>query len=111
MDLNANMIVTVKSYVFFTQYRPQIVVGSPEALRKTWNKAMTTTLFAGWWGIPWGIVYTIKGVGFNLVNKKLSHATAPTDYLRTFVRTKIGEIEAYKNDPEKLRSIIARRLG
>ncbi len=35
----------------------------------------TVTFFAGWWGIPWGIVYTFQALGVNLFSDGTDQVT------------------------------------
>jgi len=64
------------------------------------------TAILGWWGIPWGIIRTIQAINLNIKNKRSNHADGPNDYLRNFVLSRVGQIEAFKDNPNKLAEII-----
>jgi hypothetical protein len=106
--LNATMIAEVMSFIIFTQYKKKIVIGSPNVLDKANNSALLKSVLLGWWGFPWGIIRTIQAIRVNIKNKKTNKLDTPNDYLRSYVLSKIGEIETYKDDKEKLQQIISR---
>jgi hypothetical protein len=108
--LNATMTAQVMSFIFFTSYKKSIIVASPQVLDRANNKALVRTLLLGWWGIPWGIIRTIEAIVINIRSKRSLRVEGPNNYLRSFVLTKIGEIEAYKRDREKLLSVISAGL-
>ena len=69
--------------------------------------ALIKTVILGWWGFPWGIIRTIQAIGINTKNKNTNDQQEPNDFLRSFVISNIGQIEAYKNDKEKLLALIS----
>ena len=105
--LNATVTIEVISFLLFTQYKEKIVIGCPRILDKANNNALTISAIFGWWGIPWGIIKTFKAIVGNNKNKWTNHLTTPNDFLRSFVLSKIGEIEIHKDDPEKLKELIS----
>lgn len=107
VKLNATLIAETISYIVMTHYNTQILVASPEVLKKANNKAMIKSALLGWWGIPNGIISTIRALAVNASNKKNAYRQEPTEHLRTFVLSRIGEIEAYKHDQAMLSKIIS----
>ena len=105
--LNATLTAEVMSFIIFTQYREKIIIGSPDILDKASNAALRKTILFGWWGIPWGIIRSIKAIVINIESKKLNRIDTPNEFLRSFVLSKIGQIETYKNNKEKLLEIIS----
>ncbi len=105
--LNATQTAEVISIVFHTEYKTKIVIGSPAILNKANNAAIFKTVLLGWWGFPWGIFRTIQAIGINLKNKKTNGIGSPNKFLRSFVLSKIGEIETYKDNKKKLLEIIS----
>lgn len=105
--LNATLTVEVMSFIIFTRYKKKIVIGSPEVLDKANNIALTKSVVLGWWGFPWGVIRTIQAIVINVKNKEIGRLDTPSDYLRSFVLSKIGEIETYKDNKEKLLEIIS----
>ena len=106
-NLNATMTGEVISYIFLTQYKKKIKIGCPDCLDKANNAALTKSVTLGWWGIPWGIIKTIQSIILNLRSKKTNHSDAPNNYLRSFVLSKVGELETYKEDKEKMQQLIS----
>jgi len=104
--LNATQTAEVISFILFTNYKKKIIIGSPDALDKANNIALAKTLLLGWWGIPWGIIRTIQAILININNKRTNRLNEPNDFLRAFVVSKIGEIETYKDNRQKLTDII-----
>jgi len=105
--LNATLTAEVMSFIIFTNYKKKIVIGSPDVLDKANTAALIKTAILGWWGIPWGIIRTFQAIGINLKNKKKNRFEEPNDLLRSFVLSKIGQIETYKDNKEKLLEIIS----
>jgi len=107
--LNGTMTAEVMSFILFSEYKEDIIIGSPQALDKANNNALVKSILLGWWGIPWGIIRTIQAINTNLNNKKTNHLGVPNDFLRSYVISRIGEIETYKNNREKLIQIISKK--
>lgn len=105
--LNGTMASEVMSFILFTQYKRQLTVACPNCLDKANNNALIITIALGWWGIPWGFIRTIQSIGHNIKSKKTNHLDAPNDYLRSFVLSKVGQLETHKGNKEKLQQIIA----
>jgi hypothetical protein len=105
--LNATMTSEVMSFILFTQWHQKLEVGCPSCLDKANENALTKTALLGWWGIPWGFIRTIQAIGQNVKNKKTNHSNTPNDFLRSYALSKIGELETYKDNKEKLQQIIS----
>jgi hypothetical protein len=52
----------VTSFLVFTQRREQRGVFCESCRHEQMRKAKTHTAFAGWWGFPWGIFYTMSAL-------------------------------------------------
>lgn len=107
--LNATMTGEVMSFILFTTYSKKIKVGCPHCLDKANNNALTKTAFLGWWGLPWGIIRTPQAIALNVKSKRTNHLPEHNNYLRSFALGKIGELETYKDNKEKLQQIVARQ--
>lgn len=107
--LNATMTGEVMSFIFITQYKKRIKIGCPDCLDKANNNALTKTALLGWWGIPWGIIRTVQYISLNLKSKRTNHLNDHNDYLRSFALNRIGELEAYKNNKERLQQMVAKQ--
>lgn len=107
VKLNGTMTSEVVSYLVITQMTKELKIACPRCLDKANNYATTKTLLLGWWGIPWGIVRTIQAVIHNTRRRKTNRHESPNDYLRGYVLSKIGQLETFKDDKEKLQQIIA----
>ena len=54
-----------------------------------------------------GVIRTIQAIGHNINSKRTNHLETPNNYLRSFVLSKVGQFETYRNDKEKLQQIIS----
>ena len=104
--LNGTVSHTVKSFLVFTTYEAEPHVACPNCLTKKNNSAILSTALLGWWGIPWGLLKTPVYIYRNLKAKQEIWSESSNNALLNFTLFKIGEIEAYKDNKEKLRSII-----
>jgi len=75
IPVNLETILTryciVFSFVFFTRktYTNYVVKGSFKSFI-TGVASTLSNLLVGWWGIPWGPIYTIQSIFINLSNKE-----------------------------------------
>lgn len=104
--LNATMTAEAVSFILFTSFNRKIIVACPHCLNKANNNALIKTIVLGWWAIPWGIVRTIQAILLNLKSKRTNRSFQHNDYLRTFTLNNVGELEAYRDNKEKLQEII-----
>jgi hypothetical protein len=104
--LNATYTESVMSVIFITQSERKVIIACPDELDKANNDAITRTALLGWWGIPWGPIRSIRAFIRNTRSKKTNRVEGPNTYLRHFVLARIGQIEAYKNDPDRLMEAI-----
>jgi len=51
-------LLEVTSYLIVTQRKTRVYTGSYDQLMEQYRKVMTHNLVAGWWGIPFGLVWT-----------------------------------------------------
>jgi predicted nucleic-acid-binding Zn-ribbon protein len=105
--LNGTLTAEVMSFIIITQYKKKIHIGCPDCLDKLNNAALNKTLALGWWGFPWGIVRSIQAVIANIKSKRTNHLNTPNQFLRSFVLSNIGQIEAYKGDKTRLRQVVS----
>lgn len=105
--LNAALISHTVSILVATLQNKKLKIACPDCLDKATDRAITITLFLGWWGIPWGPIKSLQSLKRNNKNKITNREETPTDYLRSFVIANIGAFEMYKNNKEKLQQLIA----
>ena len=55
-------ITQVTSYLIFTTRKTLTMVGSFEELQAFYRKVMTHNLLFGWWGFPFGVVWTLMAL-------------------------------------------------
>lgn len=104
--LNGTVMHTAKSFIFFSTFRKEPIIGCPDCLDKKNQDSIISTALLGWWGIPWGILKTPFYIYNNIKEKKHNHIPEPNVTLLDFTFSNIGQIETYKEDKEKLKQII-----
>jgi hypothetical protein len=104
--LNGTIMHTAKSFLFFSFFRKESIIGCPNCLDQKNKEAITSCALLGWWGIPEGILKTPFYIYYNLQEKKQNRISEPNQTLLNFISENIGQIETYKNDVEKLKKII-----
>lgn len=104
--LNATVVSTVFSLIFFTYYKSEVKIACPSCLDKLNNNAMVKSALLGWWGLPWGLFRTPKALIANSKRKKSNNLYEANDILKAFTLPRIGRIEANKNNKEQLEDLI-----
>ena len=104
--LNGTIMHTAKSFILFSTFRKEPIIGCPDCLDKKNQESINSTALLGWWGIPWGILKTPFYIYNNIKEKKQNRIYEPNRTLLSFTAENIGQIETYKNDEEKLKKII-----
>ena len=104
--LNGTIMHTAKSFIVFSFFRKEPIIGCPNCLDQKNKEAITSSALLGWWGIPEGILKTPFYIYNNLQEKKQNRISEPNQTLLNFTLENIGQIETYKDDIEKLKKII-----
>ena len=104
--LNGTIMHTAKSFIVFSYFRKEPIIGCPDCLDKKNQESIISTALLGWWGIPSGILKTPFYIYNNIKAKKQNRIAEPNETLLSFTLENIGQIETYKEDSEKLKQII-----
>ncbi len=104
--LNGTVAGTVTSFIVLTNYEKRVKIACPACLDKASDAGTMKSIALGWWALPWGIVKTIQCLLFNHGMKKQNHLDGPNETMVGFTRSNLGALEAYKNDPIRLRELI-----
>jgi hypothetical protein len=51
-------LTKVTSYVLLTQQRRTVYTGTVEQLERAYRDTLSHNLILGWWGIPFGLIWT-----------------------------------------------------
>ena len=105
--LNGTMTGEVISFILFTQYERKLRVACPNCLDKANTNALIKSSLFGWWGIPWGFIRTIQAIIINMKGRSTTHQLSANHFLRSYVASKIGVIENFKSDKQKLNRLIS----
>jgi hypothetical protein len=106
LPLNGSIISIVRSFLVLTYSRKKPIIACPDCLNKKNNLAIATTALLGWWGFPWGLIKTPQYIYQNVMAKKRNKSNQPNDVMLSLTFMNAPEIEANKNNPEKLKEII-----
>jgi hypothetical protein len=104
--LNGTIMHTAKSFLFFSFFRKEPIIGCPDCLDKKNQDSIISTALLGWWGIPWGILKTPFYIYNNFKEKKQNRISEPNETLLSFTLENIGQIVTYIDDTQKLKQII-----
>ncbi|UUC44509.1 hypothetical protein [Flavobacterium cerinum] len=105
VKLNGTVIYTVKSYIFSASLREELVIGCPNCLDIKNKEAIISTALLGWWSGT-GLINTPISIYTTIREKRWHRIPKPNDALLRFTSQNIGQIVAYKDDPEQLIEII-----
>ena len=89
--LVGSLIRTVKSFILFTSYTKKPVISCKSCSKKRRKKAIISTIFWGWWGIPYGIFKTPISLIANLRDNKKQEEIS-NDIITLFALNNIGEL-------------------
>lgn len=105
--LNAASISKVLSMLVLTFREKQFAIVCPTCLGKLIREASNITVLLGWWGVPWGVVRTIRALRSNRKTLETNHVPYPNELLKAFVKRNVGRIEAVKDDENALQQLLA----
>jgi hypothetical protein len=73
-------LTKVSSFVIFTQQRHTVYTGSVEQLEASARSVRTHNLILGWWGVPFGLIWTPMALARNAkaMNKLRALASGQT---------------------------------
>lgn len=106
--INVTMVGEVVSMVIISDYDKSVKVACSNCLDDIHNKANIKTMLLGWWGFPWGPIYTIRSFIFNSNMKKNNRGEQSNQIFKNFVINNIGILESAKTEPKKLTEFINR---
>jgi hypothetical protein len=92
VKLNAATVATVRSVMVMTSYEKNVVVGCPACISSAADTADTITAAFGWWGLPFGPVYTLRAISLNAKAAAVSKQEEPTAEFRQFVSAHRGAV-------------------
>lgn len=104
--LNGSTVYKNIGFIIFSIYTKELKVGCPSCLDRLNFRANLLSAVFGWWGIPWGIINTVKALRGNYKSHKENSALTPNSSLRKFIKVNHVLIEANKDSHDKLFSFI-----
>lgn len=104
--LNGTIMHTAQSFIIFSTFRKDPIIGCPDCLDEKNEESITSTALLGWWGIPWGLFKTPFYIYNNIKEKRYNRISEPNHTLLNYTMENIGLIETYKDNVEKLKEVI-----
>lgn len=110
--LNATVTSKVSSFIFLTTWKEELVIACPNCLDKLTESATSHSIIVGWWGLPWGIIRTVKAIRSNKKMARSHHVPYPNASLTTFVRGNVRSLDKVKGSINQLHAfLISLRLN
>jgi hypothetical protein len=103
--LNGAISYFIRSFLF-SSTTSEITIACVNCLNKRNYAAIKSCAFLGWWAIPFGIINTPIYILKNVEAKRQHGLDQPSESLVSFIKSHIGDLEAYKDDKEKLLDLI-----
>lgn len=88
--LNGGEIAMAKSYILMSTTNRHTAIACPDCLARQARRAAITTAILGWWGLPFGPIYTIGALRRSLRTLRQRHDDHASDALRVFVEQNPG---------------------
>jgi hypothetical protein len=106
--LNATVTNQVSSFIFLTTWKEKLTIACPSCLDKLIESATSHSIIVGWWGIPWGIIRTVKAINSNRRMAKNHHVPYPNALLKAFVVDNVRILDEVKGDVNALYALLIR---
>ncbi|HEX8426267.1 hypothetical protein [Hymenobacter sp.] len=104
--LNATVTSKVSSFIVVTTWKEELAIACPSCLDKLSESATSHSIIAGWWGMPWGIIRTVKAIRFNKKMAKDHHAPSPSVPLKAFVVDNARSLDQVKDNRNQLHAFL-----
>ena len=105
--LNAASVASVKSFIMFTKTHEKVIVACPKCIQRAVQRARTSSMILGWWGIPSGPIETLGSFVRNAEATRWSLSGEASPTLMEYVFANLGRLVVqYKrnqdpfNEPE-----------
>jgi hypothetical protein len=92
--LNGVVAAVARSFIVTSTVRTKLVIGCSSCIKKELERLTKQSLLFGWWGIPWGPVYTVRALAVNSKAKTAAASAEPTPELWNYIASNVGEIAA-----------------
>ncbi len=99
------LIREVKSFLFVTSYKRTPVIMCSTCAERRKSRALAVSLLMGWWGLPWGLIYTLDALLASGTDRKQREQQSE-DILTDFVLKKFGKINLYVEQDSALSDLI-----
>lgn len=104
--LNATVASKVSSFIFLTTWKEKLAIACPNCLDKLSESATSHSIIVGWWGIPWGIIRTVKAISSNKKMAKSHHVPYPNAVLKGFVVNHVRSLDKVKGNVNQLHAFL-----
>jgi hypothetical protein len=92
--LNGVVAAVARSFIVTSTVRTRLVIGCSSCIKTELERLSKQSLLFGWWGIPWGPVYTVRALAMNSKAKAVAASAEPTPELWEYIASNVGDIAA-----------------
>ena len=92
--LNGVVAAVARSFIVTSTVRTKLVIGCSSCITTELERLSKQSLLFGWWGIPWGPVYTVRALAVNSKARTAAARAEPTPELWNYIASNVGEIAA-----------------
>jgi len=92
--LNGVVAAVARSFIVTSFIRTKLVIGCSSCIQTELKRLSKQSLLFGWWGIPWGPMYTVRALTLNSKAKTAAESAEPTPELWNYIASNVGEIAA-----------------
>jgi len=92
--LNGVVAAVARSFIVTSTVRTKLVIGCSSCIKTELERLSKQSLLFGWWGIPWGPMYTARALAMNSKAKTAAANAGPTPELWNYIASNISEIAA-----------------
>jgi hypothetical protein len=104
--LNGVAAAVARSFIVTSTVRTKLIIGCSSCIKTELERLSRQSLLFGWWGIPWGPVYTVRALAVNSKAKTAAASAEPTSELWNYIASHVGEIAADTRSTYRNRSMI-----
>jgi hypothetical protein len=92
--LNGVVAAVARGFIVTSTFRTKLVIGCSSCITTELERLSKQSLLFGWWGIPWGPMYTVRALAVNSKSKTAAAIPEPTPELWNYIASHVGEIAA-----------------
>ena len=101
-DLIGGTIRKVRSFIVYSSYSHGHIIGCDTCVERERTKHIGISMALGWWGIPFGVIYTIRALIGHIGEVGKHRIAKSNEVIQAYAITNRGFIRGYWKDKEEL---------